>query len=511
MLSALQVNIMKKTFLFYALLVVAVCSSFQSAEKNSTKKRKPNILFLFADDQRSDALGCSGNPYISTPNIDGLAQTGVRFTNTYVMGGHHGAICAPSRAMLMSGKSLFHVYDNLNGVYTMPMHFAKSGYQTFGTGKWHNGAETFEASFQKGDNVFVGGMGDHYQTPVRTLGANRKLSEPIKKGFSTDLFADAAINFLSNYASEKTDDPFFCYVAFTAPHDPRSPREDKIGMYQSGTIPLPGNFMPFHPFKFDDMNVRDETLTAWPRTPELIQESLSDYYALMTHLDSRIGDIINTLKAKGLFDNTIIVYAADNGLAIGSHGLLGKQNLYEHSTKVPFIISGPGLPQNETRDALIYLYDIFPTLADLSGLPAPKNIDGLDLSNIVYGEQSKVRESLYTVYRNTVRAVRTEEWKLIRYPQINYTQLFNLKKDPLEINNLAVAPAHKNKVTEMMALLNDWYKLSGDTATLKPDHYQSREYDYRNLKQRLDAHQPSYILKKYFKGVDTTKRATIAH
>ena len=245
--------------------------SCTSVNKSIEENKKPNILFLFADDQRADALGCAGNTYIRTPNIDKLAETGVRFSNNYVMGGHHGAICAPSRAMLMSGLSLFHVYDHLEGVHTMPMHFAENGYETFGTGKWHNGAKTFEASFQKGENVFIGGMADHYQVPCRNLGPDRILGEPVKKGFSTDLFADAAINYLNNYAIGERKNPFFCYVAFTAPHDPRSPREDYIGMYPDGSIPLPGNFKALHPFKFDDLNIRDETLAPWPRTPEIIQ------------------------------------------------------------------------------------------------------------------------------------------------------------------------------------------------------------------------------------------------
>lgn len=474
-----------------------------NAEKESKQQKvKPNILFLFADDQRADALGCSGNTYIRTPNIDKIAESGVRFSNNYVMGGHHGAICAPSRAMLMSGKSLFHVYDKLEGVHTMPMHFAENGYETFGTGKWHNGANTFEASFQKGDNVFIGGMADHYQVPCRTLGPDRKLSEPVTKGFSTDLFADAAISFLNNYAGGIREKPFFCYVAFTAPHDPRSPRKDYIGMYPDGSIPLPGNFKALHPFKFDDLNIRDETLAPWPRTPEIVQESLSDYYALISHLDNRIGDIIETLKKQRLFENTIIIYAADNGLAIGSHGLLGKQDLYEHSMKVPLIISGPGIPKNEVRDALVYLYDIFPTLSDICGLPAPDGVDGKDFTQVLMGKEKEVRSSLYTAYRNTARAVRTNEWKLIRYPQRNYSQLFNLKNDPLEIDNLTELPEYKSKVDELLTLMNEWHTITNDTATMDTKTILPLEYDYKLLKQTPDNLQPDYILRKYFKGID---------
>jgi len=480
---------------------LVLCGLTSANTTFGSQPKKPNILFLFADDQRADALGCSGNTYIRTPNIDKLAENGVRFTNNYVMGGHHGAICAPSRAMLMSGKSLFHVYDKLEGVHTLPMHFAENGYETFGTGKWHNAANTFEASFQQGENVFIGGMSDHYNVPCRTLGPGGKLSEPVKKSFSTDLFADAAINFLSTYAEGSKQNPFFCYVAFTAPHDPRSPREDYIGMYPDGTIPLPGNFKALHPFQFDQLNVRDETLAPWPRTPEIIQESLSDYYALISHLDSRIGDIIENLKKKGLFENTIIVYAADNGLAIGSHGLLGKQDLYEHSMKVPFIISGPGIPKNEVRDTLVYLYDIFPTLSGLCKLSPPEGIDGKDLVPVLTGKEKGVRKSLYTAYRNTARAVRTDEWKLIRYPQRNYTQLFNLKNDPLEIDNLAALPENKARVDEMMTLLGEWHATTNDTATMNPRTILPMEYNYKVLKQKPDVHQPEYILKNTLRGL----------
>ncbi|MBP0904147.1 sulfatase-like hydrolase/transferase [Mariniflexile gromovii] len=479
------------------LLAMALVSLTSIAQQT-----KPNVLFIFADDQRADAIGCSGNTYIQTPHIDKLAENGVRFTNAYVMGGHHGAICAPSRAMLMSGKSLFHVYDKLDGVKTMPMHFAESGYETFGTGKWHNKAPSFEASFQKGKNVFIGGMADHFNTPMSDLGKDGKLTKPVNKGYSTDLFADAAIDYISNYAKGKKENPFFCYIAFSAPHDPRSPREDYIGMYPDASMPLPGNFKAVHPFVFDNLNIRDETLGPWPRTPEMIQASLADYYALISHMDQRIGDVINTLKEKGLFDNTIIVYAADNGLAIGSHGLLGKQDLYEHSTKVPLIISGPGVPKNQTKDALVYLFDVFPSLADLCDLPQPTGIDGKNFSPIIENKATNIRESLYTTYRHTVRAVRTDGWKLIRYPERNYTQLFNLKNDPLEIHNLAEMDVYKSKVNEMMGLMDSWHKSTDDPENLHPSTILPLEYDYTKLKQKPDSHQPQYILDKYFKGVN---------
>ncbi len=469
----------------------------QAQSINPDENRKPlNILFLFADDQRADALGAAGNKYISTPNIDKLALSGTRFTNTYVMGGHHGAISAPSRAMLMSGKYLFNVYDKLEGVTTMPLYFSKYGYETFGTGKWHNGQNTFVASFQKGRNIFFGGMADHYNIPCRDIGPDGKLTpEVYKKGFSTDHFTDAALDFITDYSKRKSDKPFFCYVAFTVPHDPRSPRNDFVGYYKDSSIPLPGNYMNSHPFAIDS-DVRDEGTTPWPRTTDIIRASLADYYALVTHLDSKVGEIIESLKKNGLYENTIIIYAGDNGLAIGSHGLLGKQSLYEHSTKVPFIISGPGIKRGEESDALIYLLDIFPTLCSLCNLKIPENIDGKDFTSVIKGNSDGIRTSLFTAYKGVARAVRTAEWKLIRYPDKDFTQLFNLEKDPLEIINLAQQPAHKAKVVEMMSLLKEWQKITNDTAALTAKTILPLEYTY---KQGVpDQWQPEYTIKKYY-------------
>lgn len=148
------------------------------------------------------------------------------------------------------------------------------------------------------------------------------------------------------------------------------------------------------------------------------------------------------------------------------------------------------------------LYDIFPTLSDLCELPSPEGIDGKDFASVIMGKEKGVRTSLYTVYRNTVRAVRTDEWKLIRYPQRNYNQLFNLRLDPLEIDNLAALPENKAKVDSMMSLLMEWYNLTNDTANMNPKTILPLEYDYKKLKQIPDKLQPEYILNKYFKGAD---------
>lgn len=461
------------TVFLLATVVFAGCKSERFTGSSAPHQISPNVLFILTDDQRADAMGCAGNAVLKTPAIDELASAGLRFTNCYIMGSHQAAVCAPSRAMLMSGKSLFHVYDNLEGVKTLPRYFAEHGYETFGTGKWHNSAETFKSSFQKGKNIFTGGMSNHFYVPCYDLDKDHEFTEAMEKGYSTDVFSESVMEYLQDYSDGDRTNPFFCYLAYTAPHDPRSPREDFIGMYGEESIPLPENFMALHPFEFDDMNVRDETLAPWPRTPETLRATLADYYAMISHLDKRVGDIINFLKNAGLYDNTIIVFASDNGLAAGSHGFLGKQNLYEHSTKVPLIITGPGIPKGNEEDALVYLYDLFPTLSELCGLPLPENVDGKNLVPVIQGKEEEVRNSVYTAYRNTVRAVRAGDWKLIWYLQRKHIQLFNLNKDPHEVSNLAGVSENRDRIISMMEMVSEWYEpLQILQCCIRPTHCQ---------------------------------------
>ena len=183
--------------------------------------KKPNVLFLFADDQRADTIHAWGNPDIETPNIDRLVAEGFSFRSNYNMGGNNAAVCMPSRAMVNSGLAYFRIREDLRGTKTMPELLREHGYTTFATGKWHNGQESWLRSFDKGENVFFGGMSDHTQVPLFDLSPEGELvNERVGSGFSTEMFSAAAIEFLENHQG---DAPFYAYVAFTAPHDPRQP------------------------------------------------------------------------------------------------------------------------------------------------------------------------------------------------------------------------------------------------------------------------------------------------
>ena len=251
------------------------------------------------------------------------------------------------------------------------------------------------------------------------------------------------------------------------PHDPRSAEPQFHKLYDPAKIPLSPAFLPQHPFDNGEMTVRDEKLAPWPRTPADTKQQNADYYSCVTGLDHHVGRIFAELKASGQWDNTIIIFSGDNGLSLGEHGLFGKQNLYEFGgMHVPLVIAGPGIPKGKS-EALVYLMDLFPTFADFAGATIPAGVEGKSIVPILTARQTKVRDVLYTAYRDCQRSIRDDRWKLIRYPLVDRTQLFDLSTDPHELKNLADQPAHAAKITELTALLEKEMQSSGDTGRLK--------------------------------------------
>ena len=462
----------------------------------TVRAEQPNILILFADDQRPDTIAAHGNPYIRTPNLDRLVAQGYSFRRAYCMGAQGGAVCVPSRAMLNTGKSFFRIPMTMEGETTLGQLLGRNGYATFATGKWHNGRESWLRSFESGRSVMLGGMSNHVKVPIRDLGADGDLT-PVREGvrFSSTLFADAAIDFLRNHGEER---PFFAYVAFTAPHDPRNPPPKYRRMYYRNPPPLPPNFAPQHPFDNGHMSGRDENLGPWPRTELVVGDQLAEYYGLITHLDSQVGRILRELESGPHAENTIVVYTADHGLAVGSHGLLGKQNVYEHSMGAPLVFSGPGIPEGGESSTFCYLLDIFPTLCSLVGVDAPPGIDGLDLSPVWKGEVASLRDSVFTSFRDLMKAVRDHRWKLIRYPKVDHTQLFDMEADPHETTNLADDPSQEGRVAELTGLMREWQARVGDSHPLVVQDPGPKEIDMTGRVQTRDRWQPAWIFEKYF-------------
>ena len=437
----------------------------------------PNVLFFFTDDQRFDTIRALADEFphakqLSTPNLDALVRRGTTFTHAHIPGGTCPAVCMPSRAMLHSGRTLFHLDgcgENIPDEHvTLGECFRNAGYETFGTGKWHNGPAAFNRSFSHGDEIFFGGMNDHWNVPAYYYDPsgryesrcayveNWELSnhvahracDHIHAGrHSTDLFTDAAIDFLRN---RDVSHPFFCYVSLMAPHDPRTMPERFRRMYNPDEIELPANFMAQHPLDTGALRIRDELLAGFPRTPEEVRQHLAEYYAMISHLDDAFGRLMGALESSGELENTIIVFAGDNGLAVGQHGLMGKQSLYDHSVRVPLVFAGPGIPSGERRDAFAYLSDVFPTLCDLTSCDIPPSVEGLSLAPIITDGCTEGRESLYLAYDRTLRGVRKGRFKLVEYAVNGHreTQLFDLVDDPDELRNLA-------REDRMEAMLHD--------------------------------------------------------
>lgn len=424
--------------------------------------QKPNVLFFFTDDQRYNTIAALGNDAVSTPNIDALVRRGVAFTHAHIPCGTSGAVCMPSRAMLHSGRTLFHIAGAGQTIpddhTTMGEAFRAAGYETFGTGKWHNGRAAYHRSFSHGDEIFFGGMADHWNVPAYHYDPSGAydtecpiIDEPMKSNevriracdhvsagkHSSELVCDAAVRFLEERSG---DAPFFAYVSFLAPHDPRSMPQQYLDMYDPDAIELPANFAGGHPFDNGALHIRDEMLASFPRTPEETRRHIAEYYAMISHLDAELGRVVRTLEKTGALENTIIVFAGDNGLALGQHGLFGKQSCYEHSVRVPLIFAGPRVPEGVTTDSYAYLLDIFPTLCDLLDVPIPESVEGCSLRPAFDDPSAPIRDELYFAYTDCQRAVKDDRYKLVEYVvdgRHTQTQLFDLRQDPLERSNRA--------------------------------------------------------------------------
>ncbi len=432
---------------------------------------QPNILFMIADDHRWDAIAGYGDSTVKTPTMDSLMARGTTFRETHIMGSLVGAVCVPSRAAVLTSANLFRSGGNqLNrDLAVWPQVMRDAGYSTFFSGKWHNDRQTFTNSFDDGATIFFGGMGNQYKVPIFDYdpsGAYPKDNRYIGDKFSTTLFTDSAVDFIENY--DQTD-PFFVYLSFTSPHDPRTPPGEYATMYKPEDVPVPENFVAEHPFDNGEMRIRDEVLAPFPRTPEIVQQHIADYYGMITSQDAEMGRVLQTLEAKGHLDNTIVIYTADHGLAVGQHGLLGKQNLYNHSIRVPSIFAGPGIPEGQTVDALTYLYDVFPTVCDLTNVDIPDTVEGCSLVPLMEGCVDKVRDTVFAAYKDIHRTVSDGKWKLIRYyvseetgKGTNYLQLFDLENDPWETNNLAEQPEHAERVKSLATELNRWQTETDD-------------------------------------------------
>ncbi len=469
---------MNKTILLTGGLI---CSSSLLAQQ------KPNIILILADDMRGATLEFLNKENARTPALNQLSEDCTVFTNAHIMGGSTGAVSMPSRAMLMTGKYLYNLEQQ--GAVIPESHtligevLKKAGYNTFHTGKWHNGEEAFNRCFSSGKDIFFGGMADHWNVPLFNYDASGQYTNKrriIKTPFSNnhveilngeymysgkhsvDIFTETAVEFIEE--QKNGQEPFFLSVCYMSPHDPRSMPDEFLKQYDPEKIVLPGNYMEKHPFDNGELTIRDEVLAAIPRVEEEVKQHITDYYAMISHLDCRIGDIIKALRANNLYDNTIIIFAADNGLAVGQHGLMGKQNVYEHSVNVPLMIKPTGSDTKRyLTDKLCYLIDLFPSICEWAGQSVPESVDGTSLLPVI-NENKVIRDHLYYAYRDYQRGISDGEWKLIEY-HVNgdkHTQLFNLKEDPSETKDLSKEKKQAKRIKQLQQKMISLKTETGD-------------------------------------------------
>jgi arylsulfatase A-like enzyme len=456
---------MTRLFVFLSSLLF-VAASF-AAEK------RPNFLFILVDDQSPfDLKMYNPQSTLQTPNLDKLAAEGMVFDGAYHMGSFSGAVCMPSRHMIMSGRTVWHLPPAPWGAKTsppqleqnsMPAVFNRADYATMRTCKTGN-------SYEAANKLFT----------VRHDASKRGGTDES----GSTWHGDQVMNYLGDREASKDTKPFLIYYGFSHPHDTRDGRPELLAKY--GAVnhadessppslhtlqpPLPANYLKAHPFDMTHADVRDEVAVSgvWKRRDEAsIRNEIGRQYACSENIDIQIGRVLKQLEADGELDNTYIFYTADHGMSIGRHGLMGKQNLYQHTWRVPFIVKGPGIKAGTRVEGNIYLLDILATLCDIAGVAAPESNEGISFKPVLMGEKPTIRDVLYGSYaggsKPGMRCVKQGDWKLIRYEApdrgVNETQLFNLAENPHELlaehgrPNLAGDPKHADKLKEMQALL----------------------------------------------------------
>lgn len=476
------------------LAFVGACLPAQDA----SPRRPPNVVLILADDLGVGELGCYGQSKIRTPNLDALARDGMRFTEAYA----GSCVCAPSRCVLLTGQHTGHcqIRDNkeLGGwergnregqqplrekTMTLGRWLQGQGYKTAAIGKWGlGGPDSPGMPWIQGFDLFFGYLCQrqaHNYYPEHLWRNWQKVplegnvwQNQVGKRYAPDLMIDEALGFVR----ANKDAPFFVYFATPVPHAALQVPDDSLAEYAEafGDQPYDGK---------KGYLAHDKPRAA--------------YAAMVTRMDRDIGRLLALLDELQLRDDTLIVYAADHGLALGSHGLLGKQSVYECALGCPLLVAGPGVPHGETR-ALTYLLDLYPTLCEVAGVAPPAGLEGHSLAPLWRGAATGVRDTLFLAFENSQRAVRDARFKLVRYPHLDLEQLFDLQADPHELRDLRADPEHSATAAHLHGELGRWRAATGDPHPLRVAQLRPRELDLSGRARKPDQWQPDWIKAKYF-------------
>jgi arylsulfatase A-like enzyme len=474
------------------LLLPLVITSVLAAEPAG----RPNILFIMTDDHAFQAMSCYDSRVNKTPNLDRIANNGMRFDRCFVT----NSICTPSRAVILTGK-----YSHMNGVPvfnrfdgsqpTVAKHLQAAGYHTGMIGKWHLGSDPEGFDYWE----ILPGQGSYFDPVFYTATDQRTI-----KGYCTDIVADLSLEFLKNRPKDK---PFFLMSHHKAPHRAWDPDEKHRKMFADRTIPEPPTLRDDYATRtdaikenqqrvFDDMSRRDLKLEPpadlpaaehrkWlgvkPTEVEIevdgrkkvlkgeelnkwkYQRYMQDYLACVQSVDTNVGRLLDYLDESGLAENTVVIYTSDQGFYLGEHGMYDKRFMYEESLRTPLVIRWPkAIRPGSAQKAMALNLDFAPTMMELAGLSVPADMQGRSLVPLLRGQRpADWRTSIYYRYyhdpgHHNTRAhygVRTETHKLIYFWTKDQWELFDLVKDPLELNNVYSDPAYQETVEKLKAEL----------------------------------------------------------
>jgi len=479
-------------------MLVAITTSAEAAPKKKDKKsvtektEQPNVIFILTDDQRWDQLGCEGHPFLKTPNLDRIAAEGARFKNMFVT----TSLCSPSRASFLSG-----LYANTHGVVnnftdypedldSFPKRLQSAGYNTAYIGKWHMGEE--DDASRPGFDFWCShsGQGDYYDTEFNINGKRQVL-----EGYYTTRITDVACRWLR---AQKGKKPLMMILGHKAPHTPFTPEEQYAKVYDKIKVGYPktafqletkpqwvtdrldtwhGIYGPIYGFRkeFPDRSKKAE---------KDFDRFVLSYIATILSVDDSVGRIYETLKETGKLDNTLLVFAGDNGFFLGEHGMSDKRTMHEPSIRVPMLMRYPPLIEKGTEiDEMVLNIDLAPSVLEICGQKPLKKIHGRSVVPLLRGdEDAKWRKAWFYEYNYekqfpytpNVRGVRTDGWKYVRYPHgdgsedRHMAELYDLENDPGEINNLIGDPKQAKRIEKMKALLDRLMKKTGATMTDMP-------------------------------------------
>lgn len=444
---------MRTTLAFaLALLLVPGCSAPASLPAETAR---PNVVVILTDDQRWDAMGCAGHPFLKTPHIDRLAREGVRFANAFCT----TSLCSPSRASLLSGlyAHSHRVIDNFTdfpqALPSYPRRLQEHGYETAYIGKWHMGEGRDDP--RPGFDFWMShqGQGNYYDTTFNINGRRELL-----KGYITHRITEKAVEWIRTPRSR----PFCLIVGHKAPHGPFIPEPKYAHAFDATVIPKPRTAKDYGEGKPDWVRQR---VTTWHGIDGPIyqacgysgyDEFIRAYYATILSIDDSVGEIYEALRAAGTLDRTVILFMTDNGFLSGEHGAIDKRTMWEDSIRVPLLARyPPRFPAGTVVSQMVLHLDLAPTILDLCGARPLENIHGRSWAALASGAGGPWRTSfLYEYnyekqfpYSPNVRGVRTDDWKYIRYPHGDggpdrwKAELYNLKDDPDETRNLIDDPS----------------------------------------------------------------------